>query len=340
MAATCLASLRGSSPRPLSGSGCGLAPYGSACGLAPYGSTCGMAPYGSTCGVAPYSSTCGLVPCGSARGCSCGRRSGWAARASPLGRGPASEGGTRPGPADTDAGSLVHRNPQHQAVVASSQQQRQQHPGHLVFSRQQLQCPNEADAERLLRGCLAHSLLQRLGEVPAGAPPASLQHLGIALVRTTPPAPPEFAAIAAELERQPWALEQHLGPPAPYIGYLTSSDPARQGSTRPFRPPRPPSPPPHTHAHTPTPQLARRNLLWYQDRLAVLDVSPGTAARGLLWGETRELCTVYEEDLGRPLADLTLDLPAAPERLMVTPRAMGGGAGAGAGQQLDVRCTC
>ncbi|PNH00105.1 hypothetical protein TSOC_014089, partial [Tetrabaena socialis] len=87
-------------------------------------------------------------------------------------------------------------------------------------------------------------------------------------------------------------------------------------------------------------QLARRNLLWYQDRLAVLDVSPGTAARGLLWGETRELCTVYEEDLGRPLADLTLDLPAAPERLMVTPRAMGGGAGAGAGQQLDVRCTC
>lgn len=44
----------------------------------------------------------------------------------------------------------------------------------------------------------------------------------------------------------------------------------------------------------------------FQGCLAVLDVSPGTPLRSLLWEETAELCTLYESDLGAPLADLTL----------------------------------
>ncbi|KAG2486741.1 hypothetical protein HYH03_014667 [Edaphochlamys debaryana] len=54
-------------------------------------------------------------------------------------------------------------------------------------------------------------------------------------------------------------------------------------------------------------QLATRNLLWYGGRMAVLDVSPGHVTRGLLWEETAELCTLYEEDWGLPLADLTIE---------------------------------
>ncbi|GLC72123.1 hypothetical protein PLESTF_001209400 [Pleodorina starrii] len=55
-------------------------------------------------------------------------------------------------------------------------------------------------------------------------------------------------------------------------------------------------------------QMAQRNLLWYQDRLVLLDVSSGLLLRHLLWEETSELCTLYEEDFGTPLLDLTLDL--------------------------------
>ncbi|KAG2454101.1 hypothetical protein HYH02_001140 [Chlamydomonas schloesseri] len=61
-------------------------------------------------------------------------------------------------------------------------------------------------------------------------------------------------------------------------------------------------------------RMATRNLLWYHGHLAQLDVSEGLPARGLLWPETQELCTVYESDLGLPLADLTLALdPEAAE---------------------------
>ncbi|KAG2432542.1 hypothetical protein HXX76_008887 [Chlamydomonas incerta] len=61
-------------------------------------------------------------------------------------------------------------------------------------------------------------------------------------------------------------------------------------------------------------RMATRNLLWYHGHLAQLDVGEGLPARGLLWPETQELCTVYESDLGLPLADLTLALdPEAAE---------------------------
>ncbi|GFR45224.1 hypothetical protein Agub_g6621, partial [Astrephomene gubernaculifera] len=43
-------------------------------------------------------------------------------------------------------------------------------------------------------------------------------------------------------------------------------------------------------------QLAQRNLLWYQGQLVLLDVTPGFVLRHLLWEETSELCTLYEED--------------------------------------------
>ncbi|EFJ51146.1 hypothetical protein VOLCADRAFT_103545 [Volvox carteri f. nagariensis] len=74
-------------------------------------------------------------------------------------------------------------------------------------------------------------------------------------------------------------------------------------------------------------QLAHRNLLWYQDphqnvkleivaathlspqdKLVVLDVSSGSLLRHALWEETSELCTLYEEDFGIPMLDLTLDV--------------------------------
>lgn len=48
-----------------------------------------------------------------------------------------------------------------------------------------------------------------------------------------------------------------------------------------------------------------RNILWYQDCVYVLDVSPNSPLYlGLLHGGTRELRTVYEEDFGRRVIDV------------------------------------
>ncbi len=58
----------------------------------------------------------------------------------------------------------------------------------------------------------------------------------------------------------------------------------------------------------------------------VLDVSPGSPLRSLLWEETAELCTLYESDLGAPLADLTL---------LLSPRGTAEAAGAAAGAAVE-----
>ncbi len=49
-------------------------------------------------------------------------------------------------------------------------------------------------------------------------------------------------------------------------------------------------------------------LVFVQDTLMMLDLTPGQLLRHLLWQETAELGTLYEEDMGTPLLDLTLDV--------------------------------
>ncbi|KXZ41748.1 hypothetical protein GPECTOR_296g798 [Gonium pectorale] len=75
-------------------------------------------------------------------------------------------------------------------------------------------------------------------------------------------------------------------------------------------------------------QLERRNTLWFGGRLLALDVSPGLPLRSLLWAATAPLATLYEEDWGHPLADLTLDLqhhthmPQTPQTQQTLARAL------------------
>ncbi|GIL96365.1 hypothetical protein Vretimale_2222, partial [Volvox reticuliferus] len=55
-------------------------------------------------------------------------------------------------------------------------------------------------------------------------------------------------------------------------------------------------------------QLAQRNFLWYQNQLLMLDLSPGSLLRNLLWKETAAFYTINEDDFGLPILDVTLNV--------------------------------
>ena len=60
--------------------------------------------------------------------------------------------------------------------------------------------------------------------------------------------------------------------------------------------------------------MEHRNILWYQNKLAVLDVSDSSPLHALLHKGTERLRTVYEEDFGQPVADLLLLQQQPPRR--------------------------